>query len=164
MTAEIAILNKSAVALATDSAVTISAGSIEEKIYDSADKLFELSLHDPIGIMFYNGMSFLETPLPILIKKFRCTCDKVDSVSTAAKNFLSYLSKFVQSSPHDVIDRTTRRLYEPLVGAIAYQFTNKFAEKYLSGTEKLPGNAKEVFSNLLDEAISEFEQTEEKSI
>jgi hypothetical protein len=42
MTAEVAILNKSAVALAADSAVTISAGTKQEKIFDTADKLFEL--------------------------------------------------------------------------------------------------------------------------
>jgi len=47
MTAEIAILNKSAVALAADSAVTIAVGSKEEKIFDTADKLFELSDRDP---------------------------------------------------------------------------------------------------------------------
>jgi len=43
VTAEIAILNKSAIALAADSAVTISVGPNQQKIYDTADKLFELS-------------------------------------------------------------------------------------------------------------------------
>jgi hypothetical protein len=66
MTAEIAILNKSAVALAADSAVTISAGDKDEKIYDSADKLFELSNHDAIGIMIYNDMGFCGDPAPIV--------------------------------------------------------------------------------------------------
>lgn len=55
MTAEIAILNKDAIALAADSAVTISAGDKEEKTYDSADKLFELCRHNPIGVMIYNA-------------------------------------------------------------------------------------------------------------
>ena len=36
-------MNKLAVALATDSAVTLSDGASQEKIFDSADKLFELS-------------------------------------------------------------------------------------------------------------------------
>ena len=66
MTAEIAILNKMAVALATDSAVTISAGSQEQKIYDSADKLFDLCGPTPIGLMIYHGMQFMQAPLPML--------------------------------------------------------------------------------------------------
>lgn len=70
MTAEIAILNKSAVAVAADSAVTISAGDSQEKIFDSADKLFELCDNNPIGIMLYNGMDFMGTPLAILVKDF----------------------------------------------------------------------------------------------
>ncbi|MFT6669954.1 MAG: hypothetical protein ACJAVZ_001417, partial [Afipia broomeae] len=63
MTAEIAILNKSAIALAADSAVTIQSGNQEEKTYDSADKLFELCYHNAIGVMVYNGLSFAEVPL-----------------------------------------------------------------------------------------------------
>ena len=48
MTAEIAILNREAVALAADSAVTIGFGA---KIYNSANKLFCLSYLHPIGVM-----------------------------------------------------------------------------------------------------------------
>ncbi|WP_230079588.1 hypothetical protein [Serratia marcescens] len=51
MTAEIAVFNKSAVALAADSAVTISGGDGVSKIYNGADKLFALSRHHPVGIM-----------------------------------------------------------------------------------------------------------------
>ena len=52
MTAEVAILNKSAVALAADSAVTISAGTKQEKIFDTADKLFELETSNN-GLFFF---------------------------------------------------------------------------------------------------------------
>ncbi|WP_353642930.1 hypothetical protein [Mesorhizobium sp. WSM2239] len=60
MTAEIAILNKTAVALATDSAVTISAGLDHQKIYDTADKLFDLGGATPIGLMIYTGMQSMQ--------------------------------------------------------------------------------------------------------
>ncbi len=52
MTAEIAIMNKEAIALASDSAVT----SIQEngqKIFTSANKLFSLSKYHPVGIMIF---------------------------------------------------------------------------------------------------------------
>jgi hypothetical protein len=83
MTAEIAVLNKTAVALAADSAMTISAGRKQEKIFDTADKLFELSTSDPIGIMIYNGMSYMGIPLPVLIRDFRSSCDFFEYIETA---------------------------------------------------------------------------------
>jgi hypothetical protein len=102
MTAEIAILNKSAVALAADSAVTIQSGSKEEKTYDSADKLFELCHANAIAIMIYNGLNFAEVPLQILIKKFRSECSRFDRVEDAAQRFLEYLQKFGSSAPSRV--------------------------------------------------------------
>jgi hypothetical protein len=118
MTAEIAILNKTAVALAADSAVTISAGSSQEKIYDSADKLFELSDCDPIGIMINNDMNFMETPLPVLIKRYRSKAPRFSKVEEAATNFLSYLHDFGRNSPEPVKLRHLVRHVTPLVNLI----------------------------------------------
>ncbi|MEG8026078.1 hypothetical protein QP162_20175 [Sphingomonas aurantiaca] len=87
MTAEIAILNKTAVALAADSAVTISMGADQQKVYDSEDKLFELSRRDPIGIMINSNMHFMRAPLPVLIKRYRATCGKFDLVEDATQSF-----------------------------------------------------------------------------
>ncbi len=50
MTAEIAIMNKQAIALASDSAVTMSQ-ELGEKIKTSANKLFALSKYHPVGVM-----------------------------------------------------------------------------------------------------------------
>lgn len=71
MTAEIAVLNKSAVALATDSAGTIGAGGAETKIYNTVNKIFELSAHHPVGIMIYGTLDFMSLPLETLIKQYR---------------------------------------------------------------------------------------------
>ncbi|MCK5723213.1 MAG: hypothetical protein KAI84_11810 [Gammaproteobacteria bacterium] len=51
MTAEILIMNKHGVSLAADSAVTISAGPDQKKIYNTSIKLFSLSKHEPVGII-----------------------------------------------------------------------------------------------------------------
>jgi hypothetical protein len=118
MTAEIAILNKTAVALASDSAVTISAGSNQEKIYDSADKLFELSEHDPIGIMINNDMSFMEVPLPVLVKKYRSKGKKFAKIEDAALDFLTYLHEFGKSAPQAVKLKHLSRQITPIVDRI----------------------------------------------
>jgi hypothetical protein len=54
MTAEIAIINKNAVALAADSAVTLRDPQ-SPKIYNTANKVFMLSKFHPVGIMRARG-------------------------------------------------------------------------------------------------------------
>lgn len=70
MTAEIAILNRTAVALAADSVVTL-AGSSGRKTYDSAEKIFQLSRFQPIGLMIYNNAQFMNAPLEVLARSYR---------------------------------------------------------------------------------------------
>lgn len=118
MTAEIAILNKSAVALAADSAVTISAGSSQEKIFNTAEKLFELSDNNPIGIMIYNEMSFMEAPLPLLIRKFRRECKTVDHAQDAATAFLRFLDNFGKTCGEEVKERHIVSLINPIIRKI----------------------------------------------
>lgn len=95
MTAEIAILNRSAIALAADSAVTISVGG-KSKTYDTAEKLFELTRDQPIALMIYNNVEFVGVPLDVLIRKFRAAeaPTKYATMKEAADKFISYLADF----------------------------------------------------------------------
>ena len=52
MTAEVAVMNKQAIALAADSAVTFQEET-GHKIFPSASKIFTLSKYQPVGIMVY---------------------------------------------------------------------------------------------------------------
>ena len=70
MTAVVGILNKQAVAIAADSAVTIG-GNNGRKIFNKANKLFTLSKEHPVGVMIYNSASFMGTPWETLIKVYR---------------------------------------------------------------------------------------------
>lgn len=135
MTAEIAILNKTAVALAADSAVTISAGQRDEKIYDSADKLFELSDKNPIGIMIYNGMSFLEVPLQSLIREFRHKGRRVQTIRAAAVDFLTFLDETARAAPKQVKDDGLRAIIVPLLDQIRSDTLKKFESQYANLTE-----------------------------
>ena len=67
MTAEIAILNKNAVALAADSAVTITRPGAP-KIYNTANKLFMLSKYHPVGIMVYGTAELMGVPWETVIR------------------------------------------------------------------------------------------------
>lgn len=70
MTAEIAILNKSAVALAADSKVTLSRAG-RQKTYDTVDKLFSLSKTAPVGAMIYGNAEFIGFPWETIVKEYR---------------------------------------------------------------------------------------------
>lgn len=75
MTAEVAVMNKSAVAIASDSAVTTesinSSGEWQDKIFNTANKVFALSKFAPVGIMVYNTMELGGVPWETLIKEYR---------------------------------------------------------------------------------------------
>jgi hypothetical protein len=115
VTAEIAVMNKLAVALATDSAVTISAGDSQEKIFDSADKLFELSDHDAIGIMIYNTMDFMGVPLAVTVKDYRRRCAAYPTVRAAAEAFLAFLQQEGRAAPEPVRRQALELAVEYLV-------------------------------------------------
>lgn len=70
MTAVVGILNKQAVAIAADSAVTIG-DSDNHKIFNKANKVFTLSKYHPVGVMIYNSASFMSTPWETIIKVYR---------------------------------------------------------------------------------------------
>lgn len=113
MTAEIAVLNKSAVALATDSAGTIGGGS-ETKIYNTVNKIFELSRKHPVGVMIYGSLDFMGLPLETLIKKYR---EQLEDRSFATINeyvadFESYLTK-VPHVEQDELIQIFRMLARP---------------------------------------------------
>lgn len=139
MTAEIAVLNKTAVALAADSAMTISAGHKQEKIFDTADKLFELSLSDPIGIMIYNGMTFMGIPLPVVIKEFRAQCAQFEKVQDAADSFLNFLQQIGKDSPASTHRLAILSIVQPLLERIDEDFRERFF--FLVQEAQAPDNA-----------------------
>lgn len=69
MTAEIAVMNKSAVALAADSAATLEMERVH-KIY-MVNKLFALSEHHDIGILIYGKPELLGVPWETIIEMYR---------------------------------------------------------------------------------------------
>lgn len=72
MTAEIAIMNLGAVALAADSAVTTNpGGGGSRKIFSSQNKLFALSDVAPVAILTFGNADFMSIPWETLIKEYR---------------------------------------------------------------------------------------------
>ena len=110
MTAEVAILNREAVAIAADSAVTLD-GPEGRKIYNTANKLFALSVTEPIAVMVYGAGSFGPVPWETVVKKYRhqLASRSYDTVAEYASDFIQQLSQFVKPGAH--LERVRKTAY-----------------------------------------------------
>lgn len=104
MTAVIGILNKNAVAIAADSAVTVS-GNNGRKIYNTANKIFTLSKYHPVSIIIYNSASFITTPWEIIIKVYRNQLKETsfDKLEDYPKDFFNFLKNNDFFSSEEII-------------------------------------------------------------
>jgi hypothetical protein len=91
MTAEVVVLNRMAVALAADSAVTIG----DSKIYNTVNKLFTLSKHHPVGIMIFGNAQYMGIPWETVIKLYRegLGRKKFGTLQAYTRNFLRFLAR-----------------------------------------------------------------------
>ena len=97
MTAEVAILNREAVAIAADSAVTLT-GPEGRKIYNTANKLFALSETKPIAVMVYGAGSFGPVPWETVVKEYRrqLASRSCGTVEEYASDFIQHLPSYVE--------------------------------------------------------------------
>lgn len=118
MTTEIAILNRSAVALAADSAVSVSTPS-GLKVYDGVNKLFELIKGRPVGVMIYNAAELAFRPWETIIKAYR---EEHGSEShPTLDSYVVHFQDFIQNhpelfSPRQQQEAFTQTVISDLVG------------------------------------------------
>lgn len=140
MTAEVAILNKTAVALAADSAVTISNGDTSYKTFDSADKLFELSLDQPIGIMFYGNGQFCGYPIANLVRDFRSDSGTFKTVLEAGDKFLKFLFDIAKGSPRDMKEAEYRSRILPVIKNVNDEVEKELLDRWIKAYEQADEN------------------------
>jgi hypothetical protein len=101
MTAEVAILNSSAIAIAADSAVTIGRG---KKIYNSALKVFSLSKVAPVGVMVYGNAGLLDVPWETIVKIYRkqLGAKTFPTLDAYAQDFLGFLPRSASLFPQEL--------------------------------------------------------------
>lgn len=96
MTAIVGILNKQAVAVAADSAVTVGGGT---KIYNTANKIFNLSKGCPVGIAVYGNAALNGcVPWEVVIKMYRkhIGTKKYPTLSEYVDDFFNYVRNYSQ--------------------------------------------------------------------
>ncbi len=128
MTAEIGVLNKHAVALAADSAVTIRTQN-GRKIYNSVNKLFTLSKYHPVGIMIYGSADLCDVPWETIIKEYRRKLGKkkFSTIALYAEDFI----RFINSKPkffslQDVFfEHSLESVYRRIVAVVNKNINNR---------------------------------------
>ena len=157
MTAEIAIINRSAVTLATDSAVTLTVRGAE-KIYNSADKLFELSDRDPIGIMVYNNLEYMGISLEVAIKKFRSSAGHFRNVADAAEAFFRYLLEDL--APDDALQKQhAKTILYPMLTELRNSFERAVTGELEEKRDSRKVDLVRLFKQTLEGRIAALEKT-----
>ena len=100
MTAEVAILNREAVAVAADSAVTIKRPE-GTKVHNTAHKLFQLSKIDPVAVMVYHSADFGGIPWSAIAHEYYRERGDIpyNTVDEHASHFIGYLTPLVRHVP-----------------------------------------------------------------
>lgn len=95
MTAEIAVYNRAAIALAADSASTVTNGR-SSKVYNTAEKLFPLTKNYPVALMIYGSGELAGIPWEVLIKAYRRHLGDTSypSMDEYVSSFFSFLTDF----------------------------------------------------------------------
>lgn len=104
MTAIVGILNRQGLAFAADSAATLTISSTH-KITNHANKIFELSKFEPVGIAMYGNMDFMKMPWEQIIKMYRKKVSnmKFDTLEEYSNDFWAYvrnLASLYQEDKH----------------------------------------------------------------
>jgi len=152
MTAEIAVMNREAIALASDSAVTMM-GEADQKIFTSANKLFALSKYHPVGIMVYGSATLMAVPWETIIKTYRNGVGRkrYDTLEEHADAFIQFLDNgnplfpdyvqedYVRSTIYSYLDFIKKAIKEKVhsvidkKGSIAEEMTKQIISETITG-------------------------------
>ena len=141
MTSEVAIMNRSAIALAADSAVTLQ----NRKILNSANKLHMLAPGYSIGVLVFNSDSLVGVPWELIIKLYRDRLLNKElrfpHLSDYTADFMEFVKLeseklFTQGDQHDFFEFM---MHEILHGEIIDYIDKRSQEKMIESGEKILG-------------------------
>lgn len=161
MTAEIAIMNKDAVALASDSAVTFK-NVKGQKILTSANKIFALSRYHPIGIMIYGSANFMDIPWESLIKIYRARLGlkEFDSLKGYSEDFLKFLEKANDLVPKEEKTRYVKSSINSYFRIIRNNIKKNLNEELSKKTKLKEEEVKRTVTDTIDEHLKIWKESE----
>ena len=158
MTSEVVVMNRMGLALAADSAVTVSFGA-NSKVRESALKVFMLSKYRPVGVMIYNNALLLGVPLETIVKMFRQHLgnEELKTLSDYGNRFIEFLDGNTGLFPEQVQDRFfISALEAEFEQIISKARDTKSVEIYTGGEEK-PQSALKTVQKEIEKKLSFWE-------
>lgn len=157
MTCQVAVMNNGAIALATDSAVSLGGG---HKVYHSAEKLFQLSKEQPIAIMTYGSADMMGVPWDTVIKIYRSHLGnrQFDRVDQYATDFINFLNNQNPLFPNDL---DYEHVFAHICNYFKYSVRKAYDKKACETSEALsPTNGPKILDEILTQELSFFERYE----
>jgi len=156
MTSELIVMNRDAVVLAADSAVTLGNG----KIFNSANKIFRLTPGIPIGLMVYNKADFMGIPWETIIQLYRDSRRDLipyDTVEEWKNDFLSFLSTLVPDDEGDSFFSSNTSSFLAYLCNIANDYCSHLAMVQEEVTEE---DIKKILAKVINSAASRLDTAE----
>jgi hypothetical protein len=153
MTAEITLMNKLAIAMAADSAMTITQARGDRKIYNTVNKLFALSKYQPVGVMVYQDAELMDAPWETIIKQYRSELGPktFGTIEGYCTDFIQFFERENLLFPSEQQDLYFRRR----VNSIFHGLTDKIARTIDSLIKEKKSVEVEQVSNVVAAAIGE---------
>jgi hypothetical protein len=156
MTCEIAIMNREAVALAADSAVTISG----DKIFNTANKLFALSDNQPIGVMIFGSDNFMSVPWETIITLFRkhLGTKALPKLSDYGAAFINFLKSNTMKVPKDLEVQHMKNSILIYLSDIQKKIIEARNQAFYSAGQISDKQVAEIVTKVIDDYLKQFAQ------
>lgn len=123
-------MNQHALVLAADSATTVTMwvqGERQTRYFKGANKLFQLSAKQPVGLMIYSSASLHDVPWELLVKDFRTHLgtDSCDRLAGYSRRFFEFVKAHGTLFPDDV----RAQLFADQARTAAFRMGYKIAEQ-----------------------------------
>ncbi len=164
MSAIVAVLNKQAVALAADSAVTIGVGGkTKTKIFNRANKLFTLSKFHPVGIMVYNSATFMSTPWETIIKIYRHKLGEkyFGTLNEYQEDFISFLKSKNFYTDEETQKTSLYNFFDTVITKVINEVVNANQKLIAEENEE---NKEELLKKFIDKVKNETEAISSNNI
>ena len=159
MTSEVVLMNRSAVAMAADSAVTIS-GANYLKTYNSVDKLFPLVDGQPVAVMIYNNAEIMSTPWETVISLYRehAAGRPMDTVEAYSQDFLNFISGNPDLFPADHQDTEFFKHVLVVFTILAEDFDFQVQKFQEAKAGRVRDHVNQIFEFVVDQLINDYER------
>ena len=159
MTSEVVLMNRSAVAMAADSAVTIS-GANYLKTYQSVDKLFPLIDGQPVAVMIYNNAEIMSIPWETVISLYReqAAGRSFDTLEGYAQDFMGFLSGNPELFPADHQDTEFFKHIAVVFTILAQDFDYQVEKFKEAKAGRVREHVNSIFEFVVDQLLGDYDK------